>query len=60
MNYNKESIIGFTLIVGIDYHVYLQPSHRGLLFLPEKRVIDGVTLVGTWLDKKIIYVTLDY
>ena len=60
MNYNKESVVSFTLMVGVDYPVYLQPLHRGLLFLPEKRVIDGVTLVGTWFDKKIIYVTLDY
>ena len=44
MNYNKESNIGFTAMVDVDYHVYLQPLHRDLLpFLPEKRVIGRVT-----------------
>ena len=67
LNYNEESDISYTLMVDGDYPVYcisciscimypvypvsLQPLHRDLPFLPEKRVIYGVMkLVCTLYD----------
>ena len=41
-------------MVDADYPAYLQPLPRDLLFLPEKRVINGVTkLVCTFYNKKL-------
>ena len=32
MNYNEESNIGYTLVIDVDYPVYLQPLHRFTVF----------------------------
>ena len=53
MNYNEESNIGYTLMVDVEYPVYLQPLDRDLSFLPEKRVINRANkLVRTFYDKQ--------
>ena len=60
-NYNEESDIGNTLILDGDYSAYLQPLHRDLPFLLEKRVINGANkLTCTFCDKKAMYVKLEY
>ena len=41
-NYNEEKNFGYTLMVDVDYPVYLQPICRDLPFLLEKRVINGI------------------
>ena len=52
INYNEESDIGYTFMVDADYLLYLQPLHKVLPFLPEKRVINGINkLVCTFYDK---------
>ena len=54
MNYNKDSDIGYILMIDVQYPVYLQPLHRDLLFLHEKRIINKVTkLVCSFYNKKI-------
>ena len=61
MNLDKESHIGHTLQVDVDYLVNLQPFIRDLTFVPEKRVMNGVTkLVDTFYNRNIVYVELDY
>ena len=44
----------YTLIVDVDYPVYLQPLHKDLPFLPDKSVITKETkLAFIFYDKKI-------
>ena len=37
INYDENSDVGYTLAVGVEYSQYLHPSHRNLLFFPEKK-----------------------
>ena len=65
MNCNQERDTGYTLIIGVDYPVYLPPLHRDLPFLYEKKAINGANkLLCTFYDKKFMYVSfmilLDY
>ena len=58
MNYIDIDLsdIGYTLMDDVDYPAYLQPFHRSLPFLPEKRVNTGIIiLVSTFSDKKYVY-----
>ena len=51
MNYDEESNISYKLMVDVDYPVYLQPLHKHLLCLPERRVMEAVIkLVCTFFD----------
>ena len=59
INYDKERDIGCTLMVEVGYSKYLQPLHRDLPFLPEKRIINRVskllcTLWCVFVSNKII------
>ena len=40
INYYKNSDFDFTLLVDVASPEYLQPLHKNLLFLPEKKVIN--------------------
>ena len=52
MNYNEESNIGYTLMVDVEYPVYLQPLDRDFSFLVEKTAITRANkLVRTFYDK---------
>ena len=61
MNYNDKSNIGYTLMVDVDYPVYLKPIRRDLPFLSEKRVINGINKsVSTfWIKVKYCYMHLN-
>ena len=50
----QENNTGYSLMVHVDYPVYLQPLHRDLPFLPEKKGINigKIKLVYTPCDKK--------
>lgn len=37
INYDENSDVGYTLAAGVEYSQYLHPSHRDLLFFPEKK-----------------------
>ena len=43
INYDENSDVGYTLAVGVEYSQYLHPSHRDLLFFPEKKKIVHIT-----------------
>ena len=58
LNQDDEGNIGYILMVGVDYFVYLQPLHSDLPLLPEKRVFDDklgylISQGGRFTIKKI-------
>lgn len=60
-NYDIEDKIGYTLMVDVDYPVYLQLLHKDFSFLHERREINGeIKFVCYFYDEKIMYVILDY
>lgn len=51
MNYDEESNISYKLMDDVDYPVYLQPLHKHLLCLPERKVMEAVIkLACTFID----------
>ena len=57
MNYDVECDIDYFLMVDVEYPARLQPLHKELPFLSQKRVISGHNkLVSTFHDKKVIHV----
>lgn len=52
MNYTEKNNIGCTLMVDVEYPVYLQPLDRDFSFLVEKTAITRANkLVRTFYDK---------
>ena len=53
INYDKNSDIGYTLVIDANYLEYFHSSHKDLPLLHEEIVIDGATkLLCTFHDKK--------
>ena len=58
MNCNQKRDTGYTLIIRIDYPVYLPPLHGDLPFLYENKAINEANkLLCTFYDKKFMYVS---
>ena len=59
--YSKESNICYTLMIDVNYLLYLQPLHKVLPFSPKKREINGVNkLLCTFYDKKYYVCQIEY
>ena len=42
MNYNKESDVGYTLLMNdVDYYIYLQPIHRDSFYLKKVQLMES-------------------